>query len=316
MAYTGNAKVQHYVPRFLLRHFGTGKKDKLFAFDKQTDRSFPTNVKNVAAESRFYDFDIEGHALTIEPGLERVESTAKPAIKKILDEDSLVPLSGEDRAALSIFFAVQFIRTKWFRQQFRELPKMLEEHVRRVHGDDADLSSIADHIRVPDDNELAFQTAGFIMKHSRDFALQFANKAWMLIATDVKHPFMIGDHPIGLQNHIDMGLYGNLGLGVTGIEIYFPLSPRRALAMWCPSLHDAFRTAVQVRGDAGARAVLYALENGSPLEYTPGHVMNFNSLQIAHAERFVFSSVDEFSLAKRMLADNPGFRMGMRSRTN
>jgi hypothetical protein len=316
MAYTGNAKVQHYVPRFLLRHFGTGKKDKLFAFDKQSEKSFPTNVKNVAAESRFYDFDIEGHELTIEPGLERVESTAKPVIKKILDEDSLVPLSGEDRAALSIFFAVQFIRTKWFRQQFRELPKKLEEHARRVYGDDVDLSGIADHIRVPDDNELAFQTAGFIMKHSRDFALQFANKAWMLAATDTKHPFMIGDHPIGLQNHIDMGPYGNLGLGVKGIEIYFPLSPRRALAMWCPSLHEAFRTAVQVRGEAGARAVLQALENGSPLQYTPEHVMNFNSLQIAHAERFVFSSADEFSLAKRMLADNPSFRIGMRSTSN
>jgi hypothetical protein len=47
------AKVQHYVPRFLLRNFGTGKKDKLYVFDKQTERIFTTNVKNIAAESRF-----------------------------------------------------------------------------------------------------------------------------------------------------------------------------------------------------------------------------------------------------------------------
>lgn len=53
MAYTGNAKVQHYVPRFLLKNFGAGKKHKLHAFDKQTEQAFPTNVKNVAAESRF-----------------------------------------------------------------------------------------------------------------------------------------------------------------------------------------------------------------------------------------------------------------------
>ena len=225
-------------------------------------------------------------------------------------------MSGEDRAALSIFFAVQFIRTKWFREQFRELPKTLEEHARRVYGDDVDLSGIADQIRVPDDNELAFQTASFIMKHSRDFALQFANKVWMLAATDTKHPFIIGDHPIGLQNHNDMGLYGNLGLGVRGIEIYFPFSPRRALAMWCPSLLEAFRLAVQLREEGGAREVLRALETGSPLHYTPEHVMNFNSLQIAHAERFVFSSTDDFTLAKRMLADNPSFRIGMRSTTN
>lgn len=196
------------------------------------------------------------------------------------------------------------------------MPKMVGDHVRRVFGEDADLSSIAEQIKIPDDNELAFQMAGFIVKHARDFALRFADKAWMLAATDSKHTFMIGDHPIGLQNHIDMAPYGNLGLGVRGIEIYFPLSPRRALAMWCPSLLEAFRLAVKLRGESGARAVLHALENGSPLQYTPEHVMNFNSLQIAHAERFVFSSVDEFSLAKRMLADNPTFRIGMRSTTN
>jgi hypothetical protein len=86
--------------------------------------------------------------------------------------------------------------------------------------------------------------------------------------------------------------------------------------MWCPSLREGFRTAVQLRGGAGARAVLHALENGSLLQYTPENVMNFNSLQIAHAERFVFSSADEFSLAKRMLADNPSFRVGMRSTSN
>jgi hypothetical protein len=50
------AKVQHYVPQFLLKHFGTGKKDKIAVFNKQTDRVFATNVRNVAAESRFYDF--------------------------------------------------------------------------------------------------------------------------------------------------------------------------------------------------------------------------------------------------------------------
>ena len=48
------AKVQHYVPQFLLRNFGNGKKDQLWGFyDKTSDRSFPTNAKNVASESRF-----------------------------------------------------------------------------------------------------------------------------------------------------------------------------------------------------------------------------------------------------------------------
>ncbi|MDB5789306.1 DUF4238 domain-containing protein [Caballeronia mineralivorans] len=58
MAHNGIAKVQHYVPQFLLRNFGTGKKDQLHVFNKATDKTFLTNARNVAAESRFYDFPV------------------------------------------------------------------------------------------------------------------------------------------------------------------------------------------------------------------------------------------------------------------
>lgn len=117
MAYDGIAKVQHYVPRFLLRNFGTGKKDKVHVFDKLTEKVFFPNVKNIAAESRFYDFEIEGQELTIEPGLSMVENFAKPIIKSILDADSLAHIRVDQRARLSIFLAIQFARTKWLREQ-------------------------------------------------------------------------------------------------------------------------------------------------------------------------------------------------------
>ena len=61
------AKVQHYVPQFLLRKFGNGKKDQLWAYDKTSDRAFLTNAKNVASESRFYDFEVAGEPITLEP---------------------------------------------------------------------------------------------------------------------------------------------------------------------------------------------------------------------------------------------------------
>jgi hypothetical protein len=316
MAYNGIAKVQHYVPRFLLRNFGTGKKDKLHVFDKQVEKTFATNIKNVAAESRYYDFELEGRSLTIEPGLSMVESFAKPIVKSILDADSLAHITPEDRAKLSIFLAIQFTRTKWFREQYRDLPKQLEAAMRRKEGEDADLSAIAEHFKEPDDNELTIQIARFIAEAPKELAIHFANKIWVLLATDSKHPFLIGDHPIGLQNMIDMAPYGNLGLAVRGIEIYFPLSPRQALAMWCPSFEEFFRRAVRDGRGSGAQEVLAAMESGSPLEYTPEHVLNFNSIQVRHAERFIFSSTDDFSLARRMVADHESYRTGPRSTTN
>ncbi len=303
MAYDGIAKVQHYVPRFLLRNFGTGKKDKVHVFDKLTEKVFFPNVKNIAAESRFYDFEIEGLELTIEPGLSMVENFAKPIIKSILDADSLAHIRVDQRARLSIFLAIQFARTKWLREQFRHFPKQFEEMMRRREGEHADLSSIAQYIKVPDDNELALHSASFIAKAPGMFAKEFGNKLWALLATDSKHPFLIGDNPIGLQNMIDMGIGGNIGLAVHGIEIYFPLSPRRALAMWCPSYGDAFQIAAQNQGTGSfAHQMVEAIRTGMPLAYPQECVLNFNSLQVLHAERFVFSSNDDFSLAKDMVA--------------
>lgn len=317
MAYDGIAKVQHYVPQFLLRNFGMGKKDKLHVFDKQSGKSFATNVRNVAAESRFYDFHLMGQDLTIEIELSKMEGEAKLLIKSILDADSLEHLTADDRTRLSVFMAVQLARSKWYREKFRELPRLLEDAMRDKSGEEADLAGISEYIQVPDDNELAIHTARSVLSAAQDFAPHFAEKVWTLGATDSRYPFQLGDNPIGLQNMIDMGPYGNMGLAVRGIEIYFPLSARRVLAMWCPSHEPMFRAAAMRDGPtSGAREILTAIESGDPLAYRPEHVLNLNSIQVRHAERFVFSSTDDFSLVRKMIAGHERYRKGPRSTVN
>lgn len=313
MANEGIAKVQHYVPRFLLRHFGTGKKDSIHVFDKLTGAAFTTNVKNVAAESRFYDYRVGGQGFTIEPSLSKLESLAKPIIKSVLEADSLNSLSTEDRGKLSIFLAIQFIRTKSFRERFRELPKQLEESLRRKEGPEADLSAISHLFKVPTDNEITQQTIHH-MSRAEEYAVQFGNKLWVLISTDVRHPFLISDNPIGLQNRIDHGLLGNIGLAIHGIEIYFPLSPRRALAMWCPTHEAMLLQAASAQGSHSFfHDVLRAMDSGAPLAYAPEFVRNFNSLQVGYAERFVFSATNDFSLAREMIATHESYKTGPRS---
>lgn len=307
------AKVQHYVPKFLLRHFGTGKKDKIFVFDKHTGRIFTTNVKNIAAESRFYDFKLEGKDFSIEKGLARVEGLAKPIFKSILETDSLAHMTDQERAALCIFLSMQFTRSKWYREQFRELPRQLKQTIAPTGTQEADLNALEKYFAVPDENELAIHVAQSVISAPKDYAGYFANKVWVLIATNTKPYFLIGDNPIGMQNMNDMSPYGNIGLAVRGIEIYFPISPSRALAMWCPSLLSLFQEAAN-RSGAGsvARSVLSSVTNGKPLMYDHENMMNFNSIQICHAERFVFSVDGDFTLVRRMISDNEKFRRGPR----
>jgi hypothetical protein len=322
------AKVQHYVPQFLLRQFGHGKKDRVHVFDKQTSRSFATNAKNVASESAFYNFRVGQHKATLEPGLANLESQTKPLIQRMLDQDSASVFSAKEKALLCAFLAVQFTRTRAFREQWRSLPEMLGERLRAMSTSPEQLASVEEYIRLPDENQTKVEMARIMMKAPSDFGPHFANKRWLLIATTRDRPFLICDNPLALQNSIDMKPYGNLGLAVRGIEIYLPLSPTRALAMWCPSIEATIREGAETIAELRKTAphiieisipdpkaienLASALVSGAPLLYTADNVLNFNSLQVSHAERYVFSSNQDFSLAQRMIAEQPKFKTGRR----
>jgi hypothetical protein len=328
MSGNGIAKVQHYVPQFLLRKFGNGKKDQLHVFDKQTGRTFVTNARNVASESRFYDFQLGEVNATIEPSLSKLEANTKLLFERMLELDSVDALNPTEKIEVCAFFAVQFTRTRNFRERWRALPEMLGEKLKSMTRSLEDLESISEYITASDENEVKIQSARMMATAPRDFGAHFANKTWHLLSTTCKVPFFISDNPLTLQNMNDMKPYGNLGLAVHGIEIYFPLSPTRALAMWCPSHQEnilrideqlrLLRVAAphlvesQIKDSGGIDALARALESRKPIPYSAENVLNFNSLQVANAERYVFSSLDDFALPRKMIAAHPSLRTGPR----
>lgn len=62
----------------------------------------------------------------------------------------------------------------------------------------------------------------------------------------------------------------------------------------------------------GAAQMMEAITQGAPLLSRPENVLFFNSLQISTAERFVFSSSPDFSLAEDMIFKHPESRHGRR----
>ncbi|RZL98930.1 MAG: DUF4238 domain-containing protein, partial [Pedobacter sp.] len=178
------------------------------------------------------------------------------------------------------------------------------------------------------ENDIKVQTAHFIINAPNDFSYQFLNKVWVLASTPRQTPFILGDHPIAMQNMVDRGWRGNLGLAVEGIEIYFPLTPQRALALWCATLvKKVFEGAERLRRMPNwmwkhqienADEILKLDENvrcGLPVPYKPKNVENINSLQIMWSERYLFSNTNEFELAKAIIKENPESTRGMRMQT-
>jgi hypothetical protein len=320
------AKVQHYVPQFLLRNFGNGKKDQVWVYDKSSARAFPSNTKNVASESRFYDFEHQGQAISLEPWLGQLEGNAQSVIRFILETDSVAKLADEQKQILAAFLAVQLTRTKTFREEWDAFPRMLREHFQSNGHQVAPGSQAEELIQDIPANDLKEQTARVIYRAPETYAAQFLNKDWVLAATTRKAPFLLSDNPLTRQNMIDRPNRGNLGLALPGIEIYFPLSPTRALAMWCPTLTETVhrgalalisRTGFAATGPDphGVISMSDALLNGAPVLYSPANVENFNSLQVIWSERYIFSTANDFQLAEAMLSEHPNLKNGPRSTT-
>jgi hypothetical protein len=164
----------------------------------------------------------------------------------------------------------------------------------------------------------------------RKFAEHILNKAWLIFETSPAHPFFVGDNPVSMQNNTEGWgpLRGQIGLAVSGIEIYLPISSTQTLAFFCRS-HEAMirdgvermrKTMVRDPGMTMGFGDLLdwrrAFRTGVALPSKPDNVLNHNSLQVSYAERYVFSSTPDFELVESMIRDNAEFKTGPRPGVN
>ncbi|HEY0414300.1 MAG TPA: DUF4238 domain-containing protein [Allosphingosinicella sp.] len=108
-----SAQNQHYVPKHLLRQFLWDEKgERVTVYDKHEERTFVTSIKNIMAERRFNDFTFEEDwRVSFEPLACGAEDQVLPAYNKVLSERRLDG-SSEQKAALAVLMAFQFLRTK------------------------------------------------------------------------------------------------------------------------------------------------------------------------------------------------------------
>lgn len=317
------AQLQHYVPRFLLRRFGRGKKDQLHTYDKSTGTAFSRAACKLAAQYDYYDFEFMGEAMTVEPGLADVEAKAGAHIARIVKERRLNLADPVERGELARFFAVQLVRTPAQQATNGELFSRMETWL-RTEGMPEAFFAPDPHVGGGENAERAMM-ARRIVNAPIEYGQAFIDKDWVLFETHQAHPYLIGDHPLVMHNEKKSDLRGNVGLNVEGIEIYFPISPRLTLGMLCPSIGDRIHSEL-AKSDAGSHSpgaavvgdlsppvrLMLAMGSGAPFDAGTEGSTFFNSLQIANAERFVFSADGNFSLLEDMLKRDPAMKRGQR----
>ena len=337
----GRAEVQHYVPRLLLRGFlrQPQAKEQVFVFDKHEDRSFPTNITNIAAERKFYDFDVDDNQIDVEGIFSELESNTKSAFEKLIEAESLAALDADQKSWLSVFLATQQLRTRHMREVIKALNEGIAQHI-ESRGFNPQETEGFEPIETEDDLTRAslVQLARSMGPHSTILS----TKACFLAITSADRPFWISDHPVVMHNDREFGPYGNIGLAVPGIQIYLPLTSTLLLALWCTTNADMLcenvERAKRERKELSVMRVLgrdvdrdeierqldkwqaivedgepylEALNKGSAVEATAENVTFYNHLQVRWAHRFLISPTDDFALAKKMISDNSKYRRGL-----
>lgn len=339
------SKNHHYVPQHLVRNFSTNKKGQVHVFDKQTDSAFLTSTKNILSETKFHEFRHGDYTISYEGKISKIENIYYETLAKVIREQSVKSLKPNEVAELAIFTSFQFIRTKAFRDKFNEMSESMLERIGGI-GMIAAGSPAQEQLRKLTDDELKIQSYKFIQESTGTFAGYLTEKNFFLVKAPEYNKFILGDAPVVLSNSKNFGPHGNIGFQVPGIEVYVPITPRLALAYWCPSLLKEMEEAClnlsktlvwtamnkvpnerleEITGETREetlervdilRKAILEITDDKLLNYTDENVTYQNCLQVQYASRFLLSDTNNFDLALRMIADDPNYRGALKVMVN
>lgn len=272
-------KLQHYVPRFYLRNFSIpGKEGALYCFEKSKSHSFTVNNKNIASETYFYDTPQDVDQQT-EKGLSQLEASFEAITTKLIASEDLDVLTSEERLLMAYFVATQELRTREHRAVLEDMHKQTLAALSKRGVSKEWLESIELSKKKLKSLHLS------VLNNVPDYADIVSTMKWTLFINRTSMPFWCSDHPVNRHNVIETKPYGNLGLLSPGIELHFPLSPKISLLTCDPLLYSWMPTKYEIKDTQ--------------------NIIFQNSLQVFHSTKYVFSSTDDFSLAKEILRDNP-----------
>lgn len=206
-------------------------------------------------------------------------------------------LSHDSKDWICAFLAFQLMRSKDTRLRLKELR---EKAVMEIAKDE--LAS-EKGIHIPDWLSIRFTDSEYVKALHLDMMTKdsvvpffqlgnyFGYKTWVVLRCDSPYSIWTSDNPLSFHN--DYGGEGNLGIMCPGVEIRFPLSSNLLLFSYDPKTDPPHVNKERMSKESVTRA---------------------NELQVASSTRFIFSSYDDFDLARTYLTKYPKYKKPNRSR--
>lgn len=291
-------KSQHYVPRFLLKYFCANGKT-ITVTDFVENKTYETNVTNVAQENRFYDLKTMNGDVSLEEQFAGLEDKTAPIIEKIIEEESIRSLQDTDKRIIEDFILCQFYRT---RKSVNNTAKILKsekvplfdhynakgEKIETLYSNDVNV----------DDNMSKTITYNILnhMEHNDTVRDAIASMNWLLLKAPEHKKFIISDSPMVLISSTSPADYKGetAGFELPDAQILFPISSRLFLLLSAKQMVDESK-----------KELLRALMTGRHIEINDVYKSSvtgdacicsekvvdfFNKIQTTNAERFVYGA--------------------------
>ncbi len=239
-----NSKKHHYLPQHILNNFSVDNDGRqIWVLNKEQEISYKSSIRNAGSENHFNSFMINGEGLNFENYFDKNDSMSGIIVRKIIESNSLQCQDTDEFMALSSLVVVQQNRTSFMRNNLQKLfnvmcGKVLSLSGLKLKSDKAkeQLEQIKEYKDVKGNQKKALHYL-FLIDHIELIKNALTDKKVFLMQCSNADNFIIGDNPILILSNKQMeGSYGNVGLAVPGVKIYYPISSKLTLAFYCPSI--------------------------------------------------------------------------------
>jgi len=196
-----------------------------------------------------------------------------------------------EKSFMSIFIAIQIIRTKSFRDTLGDIINKTYQtlaYKSQMYDEDA-LPKEAFECEV-DSDFVKLQHSGLILDEEMavGIAETLCNHIWVMYVNKTEYPFYTSDNPIATIPHKHDKYMSYGGLNSEGVEIVFPISPNLLLAMYEKNTYEKMFTDRK----------FVVLTSKDEIDY-------FNRQQVYQSYRCIFSGKNNFELAEEMCKEYP-----------
>lgn len=199
--------------------------------------------------------------------------------------------SDTEKTMMSLFIAIQIIRTKSFRNNINDI-------ITKTYQTLAYKSQMSDEDALPKEAFECTVSPDFVkLQHSSmilndDIAIKMAetlyNHIWIMYVNKTDYPFYTSDNPVVTIPHKRDKYISYGGFNSEGVEVAFPISSNLLLAMYEKTYYEKFLTDGR----------FMALTSKDDIDY-------YNCQQVLHSNRCIFSGKYNFELAEEMCKKNP-----------